>query len=107
MVDAVAAGLRMFLGIQATAGPLSVDGREGTLSFTTNPLADLAEVPDHLSGLRFSQLLCGAVRGSLEAVNVRAEVHWDADMLAGDECYVLRLRLLAHQPEEYPFKDDE
>lgn len=86
---------------------MTAEGTECSVAFDTNPLADFAEVPPHLNGLRFSQLLCGAIRGSLEAVNVRVECHFERDMLAGDTNYSVRVRLLAHQPEEYPFKSDE
>lgn len=33
-----------------------------------NPLADFVELPEQLAGLKYSNLLCGVIRGALEMV---------------------------------------
>lgn len=35
------------------------------------------------------------------------EAEFNKDMLRGDDCYEIRLKLISHEPEHYPFKDDE
>lgn len=41
---------------------------------TDNPLADFVELPPAYGELRYSNILCGALRGALEMVSVRADV---------------------------------
>lgn len=33
-----------------------------------NPLADFVELPEQLAGLKYSNLLCGVIRGALDMV---------------------------------------
>ncbi len=40
-------------------------------------------------------------------VNMDVEVRWVSDMLAGDDCYELRLKLREHRDEKFPYKDDD
>ena len=35
------------------------------------------------------------------------ECEFRKDMLRGDDCYELRVKLTAHEAEQYPFKDDD
>lgn len=72
-----------------------------------NPLTDFVELPEQLSSLRYSNLLCGVIRGALEMVNLDVEAVFVKDMLRGDDVYEIRLRLLSSSTEAYPFKDDE
>jgi hypothetical protein len=37
-----------------------------------NPLTDFVELPEQLAGLKYSNLLCGVIRGALEMVRTRA-----------------------------------
>ena len=104
-LHAVASGLRLFLDIPATVA--TPNPRTGVLSFYRNPLAEFATIPNHLRGLQFSQLLCGAIRGALAAVNIRVACSFERDMLMGLPSSSIRVVLEEHQPEEYPFGDDE
>lgn len=40
-------------------------------------------------------------------VNMDVECRFVQDMLKGDECYELRLRLKEHKDEAFPYKDDD
>ena len=107
-----------------------------------NPLTDFVELPEQLQGLRYSNVLCGVIRGALEMVrrlgggesgrrgrlrasragsqrhsatpvhpssaqvNMDVECSWVKDMLRGDDCYEMRLKLVAAHNESYPFKDE-
>lgn len=75
---------------------------------TDNPLADFVELPEeYRAELEYSALLCGAIRGALEAVNMDVTARMAKDMLRGDDSYEIRLELRAHRAEEYPFRDDD
>ena len=107
--EALAKGaLRMFLNVPASVTAWSPDGAECSVVFTDNPLAEFVELPDELRGrLKYSALLAGAVRGGFEMVGMDVEARFARDMLRGDDCYELRLKLLAHRDEAFPFKEDD
>ena len=65
------------------------------------------ELPEQLSSLKYSTLMCGVIRGALEMVNVEVECWCVRDAARGDDATELRLKLIAAQPEQYPFKDDD
>ena len=56
---------------------------------------------------RYCNMLCGVLRGALEQIGMMVDVSVAKDMLRGDELFELRLTLRSHEPETYPFKDDE
>lgn len=39
-----------------------------------NPLTDFVELPEQLAGLKYSNLLCGVIRGALEMVRAGGAV---------------------------------
>ena len=59
----------MFLNVVATVGHW-VGDTEYSLLFDENPLADYVELPQNTatSGLKYSNILCGVIRGALESV---------------------------------------
>ena len=59
----------MFLGI--TCEIKDFEDRSFVLEFVNNPLNDYAELPKHLAALNFSNMICGIIRGALEAVSDR------------------------------------
>ena len=48
-----------------------------------------------------------APRSPVWQVNMEVEVRWVQDMLKGDECYEMRLKLKEHRDEKFPYKDDD
>ena len=100
-------GFRMFLGVSATATNWSSDGSECSIILEDNPLSDFVELPEMCNGLVYCNVLCGVIRGALEMVGMHVEARFVRDVLRGDEASEMRLRLHEHQPEEYPFKDDD
>ena len=54
----------------------SEDGTECSLILDENPLATFVELPASHSGLYFSNILCGVIRGALEMVQMRADVRF-------------------------------
>eukprot|EP00775_Hariotina_reticulata_P014296 gene14296-23_t len=97
----------MFLNVSANVTNWNMEGSECSLVLTDNPLADFVELPDEYRSLRYSNLLPGVIRGGLEMVNMEVDCWFIQDMLKGDECYEMRLRLKEHKDETFPFKDDD
>ncbi len=50
---------------------------------------------------------CRPSQPSCPQVNMDVEARFAQDMLKGDECYEIRLKLLEHKDERFPFKDDD
>ena len=71
------------------------------------PFVDYVELPASLSELRYSNILCGVIKGSLEQIGIKVDVNFVKDMLRGDDVYEMRVVLIEAVPDEYPFKDDE
>jgi hypothetical protein len=60
----------MFLNITPQIGGWSPDGRDFTLQFDDNPLAEFVELPEEAAKhLWYSNILCGVLRGALEMVS--------------------------------------
>lgn len=107
-VDVIAKqGFWMFLNIQAEVRDWNSERTECSLVFLDNPLADFVELPSEYKGLKYSNILCGVIRGALEMINMHVECTFRKDVLQGDDFYEIKLKLLSHDPEEYPFKDDD
>ena len=66
-------GFKIFLNITPAVDNWSADGKQFSLIFEENPLADFVELPDDNKAqdeLWFSNLLCGVLRGCLEMVSL-------------------------------------
>jgi hypothetical protein len=85
--------LRMYLGVQGIVENWSADGRECSLRLPDNPLADFVELPQGYSELRYSNVICGVIRGALEMLSMRTECFFSSDQLHGDEATVIRIAL--------------
>jgi trafficking protein particle complex subunit 3 len=127
MAAAARGACRAFLGVPGTLTDWSADGSEVTLSLPDNPLADGVELPPELAagGLWYSNLLAGALRGALAAVNINVEASFIADPLqaarsgggigggegsggaAPPAAAAIRVRLVGAGTEAYPFKDED
>ena len=78
-------GFKMFLGVSAICVDWTPDSTACTVRLAENPLADYVELPPSLIGrLRYSSLLCGAIRGALEMVSIRVNTSFLGDALNGD-----------------------
>jgi hypothetical protein len=100
-------GFKMFLNTTAAVRDWNAEGTQCSLVLEDNPLAEFVELPAQLTSLRYSNLLCGVIRGALEMVNMEVECEFVKDTLCGDDANEMRLRLVAARPEQYPFKDDD
>lgn len=67
--ERIQSAFRLYLGITPTIANWSQANDEFSLVLDNNPLAEFAELPDHLINLRYSNILPGIIRGALEMVN--------------------------------------
>ena len=93
-------GFKMFLGVSAEVGGFSQDQRSFSVYLQDNPLSTFVELPsesvqggDDLRRLKYSQILCGVIRGALEQVNLKVECNIVRDTLKGDEVNEIRVDL--------------
>ena len=60
--EKVQAGFKLYLNVSPTVTSWSAASDEFSLIFESNPLAEFVELPDNYSQLKYSNILCGAIR---------------------------------------------
>ncbi|XP_048469135.1 trafficking protein particle complex subunit 3 isoform X2 [Rhincodon typus] len=93
---------KMYLGITPSVTNWSPAGDEFSLILENNPLVDFVELPDNHSGLIYSNLLCGVLRGALEMVQMAIDVKFVQDTLKGDNVTEIRLKFIKRIEENLP-----
>ena len=94
VAEAVAkVGFKMFLGVVVEVTNWNNEGTAFSLQVYENPLADYVELPPQYSGLVYSNLLCGVIRGALEMIKYRVECRFVKDGLKGEEVNEIRVEL--------------
>ena len=85
-------GFKMFLGVQCDVKDTSVvpsQDKAGLKSFSLllpeNPLTTFVDLPSSHENLKYSNILCGVIRGSLSAINMKVKCTFKKDVLLGDE----------------------
>lgn len=61
----------MFLGVKGDLEELKADSHKDisfNIVLNDNPLTDFVEIPEHLSGLSYNNIICGAIRGAIHSV---------------------------------------
>jgi hypothetical protein len=94
-VDAlVRIAFKMFLGIDAEYSEESKSVFH--INFIENPLNDFVELPTSLraSELRYSNVLCGIIRGAFEQLHMKVKCEFLRDILRGDDVNSIRLELI-------------
>ncbi|KAI9665364.1 MAG: transport protein particle 22 kDa subunit [Alyxoria varia] len=102
-------GFKMFLNISPTLSNWTNDGKQVSLIFDENPLADFVELPfdgKAQEELWYSNILCGVLRGALEMIQLQVETYFVSDALRGHETTEMRVNLIKHIDDEMP-PDDE
>merc|ERR1712100_312804 len=78
-------GFKMFLGVTANVGKWSADEKEFSLTLDDNPFTDFVDLPEQYSGLLYSNMLCGVIRGALEMVQMKVTCSFISDALRNGE----------------------
>ena len=68
--DKIQIAFRMYLGVQPNVQNWSPAGDEFSFIVDSNPLTELVELPDDLKNLKYCNIICGAIRGALEMVQL-------------------------------------
>jgi hypothetical protein len=76
---------KMFLGVSADVTSWNPDRNSFCLVLFENPLTEFVELPPEMTGLVYSNVLCGAIRGALEMIQIRVDCRFLRDTLRGDE----------------------
>lgn len=86
---------RVFLNITAEVEKYDDKSKGCFLVFRENPFAEYVILPTSLiNSLWYSNIICGMIRGALEAVGIIVEAYFERDVLRGDEATVVRLKFV-------------
>jgi hypothetical protein len=94
--------LKFYLNVGAKYELVKTDGNmidnnqqyEYRIFFSENPLNDYVELPDKFKGLWYSNMICGVIRGALEAINIKVECKYYKDTLKGNDLNEIRVKLI-------------
>ncbi|KAA0201473.1 hypothetical protein HAZT_HAZT006878 [Hyalella azteca] len=104
--DKIQQAFKIYLGMNVTIGSWSPAGDEFSIIMDQNPLEEFVELPDSYAGLRYSNLLAGAIRGACEMVQVEVMVAFTADHLRGDNNTELRVKFIKRLEDAIPAGED-
>jgi hypothetical protein len=90
---------KMYLGISCDV--LVYSDKEYGLIFSDNPLNDFVELPEKYNGLWYSNIICGIIRGALEAINIRVDCKYNKDVLKGNDTNEIRVKLIEIIEEKF------
>lgn len=97
----------MFLGVTANVGKWSADEKEFSLTLDDNPFTDFVDLPEQYSGLLYSNMLCGVIRGALEMVQMKVTCSFISDALRnGDNTTEIRVYFKEYLSEAQPINDE-
>ncbi|CAM4759377.1 unnamed protein product [Rotaria magnacalcarata] len=82
-------------------------GDEFSLLLDGNPLTEFVELPEGPGQkLSYNQIICGAIRGALEMVQLEVECRFVQDQLKGDNTTELRVKFLKKLVDALPVGED-
>ncbi|CAF1464218.1 unnamed protein product [Rotaria socialis] len=100
-------GFKTYLGIAPSITNWSPAGDEFSLLLDGNPLTEFVELPEGPGQkLSYNQIICGAIRGALEMVQLEVECRFVQDQLKGDNTTELRVKFLKKLVDALPVGED-
>lgn len=100
--DKIQTAFRMYLGVQPNVANWSPAGDEFSFVIDSNPLTDLVELPEDLKSLRYCNIICGAIRGALEMVQLDIQSWIVQDQLKGDANTEIRVKFIRKLEDAIP-----
>lgn len=98
---------RFYLGVQPFVGNWTPSGNEFSLIWEqTNPIGDFVEFPDHCRNLEYSRVLCGAIRGGLEMVQIDVKLTIAREFLLGDTATEIKVHFNKRLEDALPIGED-
>ena len=99
---------KMFLGVQPQVSNWNATADEFSLILDSNPLIEFVELPEDgkFDNLSYSQVICGAIRGALEMLQMKVECFIKADQLKGDNATEIRIKFIERILDAVPIGED-
>jgi hypothetical protein len=99
---------KMFLGVQAQVAHWNETYDEFSLILETNPLIEFVELPEDgkFDNLSYSQVICGAIRGALETLQIKVECFVKSDHLKGDSFTEIRVKFIEKLLDAVPIGEE-
>jgi len=100
-------GFKTYLGISPTVTNWSPANDEFSLLIEGNPLTEFVELPEGQGQkLSYNQMICGAIRGALDMVQLEVECRFVQDQLKGDPTTELRIKFIKKLEDALPVGED-
>jgi len=104
--DKIQTAFRLYLGVQPNVVNWSPAGDEFSFVLDSNPLTELVELPEDLKQLKYCNIICGAIRGALEMVQLDVQSWVVQDQLKGDSNTEIRVKFLRRLEDAMPAGED-
>ncbi|XP_074594658.1 blocked early in transport 3 [Brevipalpus obovatus] len=106
VAEKIQAAFRMYLNITPAITNWSPGNDEFSIILDSNPFAEYIELPDHLTNLRYCNILPGIIRGALEMVQIEVKSWFAQDYLRGDTTTELRVKFIKKLEDVMPQGED-
>ncbi|CAG9859880.1 unnamed protein product [Phyllotreta striolata] len=104
--DKIQSAFKMYLGIQPNVTNWSPSGDEFSFILDNNPLTEFVELPDDIKSLKYCNIICGAIRGALEMVQLDVQCWIIQDQLKGDQNTEIRVKFIRRLEDAMPAGED-
>ncbi|XP_060518222.1 trafficking protein particle complex subunit 3 [Cylas formicarius] len=104
--DKIQAAFKLYLGVQPNVVNWSPAGDEFSFILDSNPFTELIELPEDLKQLKYCNIICGAIRGALEMVQLEVQSWIIQDQLKGDQNTEIRVKFIRRLEDAMPAGED-
>ncbi|KAL0231987.1 hypothetical protein PCE1_002983 [Barthelona sp. PCE] len=94
----VGSGFMYFFGVSGTILSWNEENSQCVFLLKHNLLNNFVEIPAHLEGLKYNNMLCGVIKGALNAINFKVKVEEVESTVYGanDDVFSISLEELLH-----------